>query len=120
MTITCDCTDWMVEHCPGVVHVDRTARPQIIDEADNPSMHRVLTDYHRLTGLPCFINTSFNMHEEPIVCTPSDAVRAFQIGHLDYLAMGNWLLRNSQPLDRDVDSSRFETLLNRRGCDHRY
>ena len=69
MTITFDCTDWMAENCPGVVHIDNTARPQLVDSNDNPSMHRVLGEYQKLTGLPCLINTSFNMHEEPIVCS---------------------------------------------------
>jgi carbamoyltransferase len=92
MTITFNCTDWMKQHCPAVVHVDGTARPQLVDEETNPSYARILQEYHKLTGLPCVINTSFNMHEEPIVCTPTDAVRAFNDGGLDYLAMGNYLI----------------------------
>ena len=39
------------------------------------------------------VNTSFNMHEEPIVCTPEDAIRSFKEGHLDYLAIGNHLVK---------------------------
>jgi carbamoyltransferase len=96
MTITVDCTDWMKKHCPAVVHVDGTARPQIIAKESNPSYYRIVEEYRKLTGLPTLINTSFNMHEEPIVCTPADALRAFVEGHLDYLAMGNYLLRNPQ------------------------
>lgn len=115
MTITCFCTEWMAEHCPGVVHVDGTARPQLVSEPDNPSMYRILDEYRRITGLPCLINTSFNMHEEPIVCSPADALRAFKLGHLDYLAMGNWLLEAEAPLRRHADPSRYESLLNRRG-----
>jgi carbamoyltransferase len=99
MTITFDCTDWMKKHCPAVVHVDGTARPQIIDKQANPSYHRILEEYRKLTGLPTLINTSFNMHEEPIVCTPADALRAFLEGHLDYLAMGNYLLRNPRSVE---------------------
>lgn len=94
MTLTFDCTDWMKTHCPGVVHVDGTARPQIVHEQDNPSYYKIIEEYRRLTGLPSIINTSFNIHEEPIVCTPQDAVRAFKIGHLDYLAIGNFLVKN--------------------------
>jgi carbamoyltransferase len=41
------------------------------------------------------VNTSFNIHEEPIVCTPQDAIRAFQKGHLDALAIGPFLAQNS-------------------------
>jgi carbamoyltransferase len=51
-----------------------------------------LLAYHRLTGIPSLINTSFNMHGEPIVCSPEDALRSFQAGNLDYLAIGNWLV----------------------------
>ncbi len=115
MTITFDCTEWMARHCPGVVHVDNTARPQLVSEEDNPSAYRILKRYHELTGLPCLINTSFNMHEEPIVCTPEDAIRAFKLGHLDYLAIGNWIARNPEPVRRIVDKGRIEVYLNRCG-----
>jgi carbamoyltransferase len=94
MTITFDCTPFMKERCPAVVHVDGTARPQIIDRNVNPTYYGIVEEYYKLTGLPCVINTSFNMHEEPIVCEPSDAIRAFNEGHLDYLAMGDYLLEH--------------------------
>ena len=92
MTITMDCTDWMTENCPAVVHIDRTARPQVVDAESNPSFHKIISYYHQLSGIPAIVNTSFNMHEEPIVCTPSDAVRAYQLGRLDNLAIGPYLL----------------------------
>ena len=92
MTITFDCTDQMIQHSPAAVHVDGTARPQLVTNESNPSFHRVLTNYHELTGIPVLINTSFNMHEEPIVCSPDDAVRAFLLGNLDYLAIGEYLV----------------------------
>ncbi len=94
MTITFDCTDWMKEHCPAVVHVDGTARPQLIDQETNPGYYRILDEYRKITGLPCLINTSFNMHEEPIVCSPLDAIRAFVKGQIEYLAMANYLLQH--------------------------
>ena len=91
MTIILDTTDWTREHCPAVVHVDGTARPQLVNERINPSMYRVLRYYEEKTGVPLLVNTSFNMHEEPIVCTPDDAVRAFLASGIDYLAMGPYL-----------------------------
>ncbi len=97
MTITFDCTDWMLKHCPAVCHVDGTARPQLIKEEDNSEYYRIVENYFDLTGLPCIINTSFNMHEEPIVNTPEDAIRSFIRGHLDFLAIGSFLLSNPQP-----------------------
>lgn len=92
MTITLDCTDWMKEHCPAVVHVDGTARPQIVEAETNPSFHRVIERCFKLSGIPVVVNTSFNMHEEPIVCTPADAIRAYSQGKLDNLAIGSFLL----------------------------
>ena len=92
MTITFDCTPWMREHCPAAVHVDGTARPQLIRREINPGYYDILKEYEKLSGIPCLINTSFNMHEEPIVCSPDDAIRAFLQGNLDYLAIGSFLV----------------------------
>jgi carbamoyltransferase len=92
MTMTFDCTPFMREVSPAAVHVDGTARPQLVTAETNPSFHRVLTEYYQLTGVPSVINTSFNVHEEPIVCSPDDAVRVFLQGQLDYLAIGDFLV----------------------------
>jgi len=96
MTITFDCTPYMRERSPAAVHVDGTARPQLVGPEATPGLHRILTEYRRLTEIPSCINTSFNMHEEPIVCTPQDAIRAFTLGHLDYLAIGSFLVANPE------------------------
>ncbi len=100
MTITRDCTEMAKELCSGVVHVDGTARPQYVCPEAAPGFHSIITHFHRLTGMPSVINTSFNIHEEPIVCTPKDAVRAFLVGHLDYLALGDYLIRNPSLSER--------------------
>lgn len=94
MTITFDCTPVMHELCSGTVHIDGTARPQVVRSEDNPSYYRIIERFEQLTGIPAIINTSFNMHEEPIVCSPDDAIRAFMSSHLDYLAIGPFLARN--------------------------
>lgn len=91
MTITFDCTDHMKQSCPAAVHVDGTARPQLIKRELNPGYYDILAEYEKLSGLSSLINTSFNMHEEPIVCTPEDAIRAFLDGRLDVLAIGGFL-----------------------------
>jgi carbamoyltransferase len=62
MTITFDCTPWMLKNCPGVVHIDGTARPQLVVKEDNPSYYRIISEYKKLTGLPCVVNTSLNSH----------------------------------------------------------
>jgi carbamoyltransferase len=92
MTITFDCTSFMRETCPAAVHVDGTARPQLIRREVCPDYYDILAEYEKLSGIPSIINTSFNMHEEPIVCTPADAVRAFLAGNLTTLAIGPFLV----------------------------
>ncbi|MFZ5801149.1 MAG: carbamoyltransferase C-terminal domain-containing protein, partial [Candidatus Omnitrophota bacterium] len=69
MTITFNSTDYMQKVSPAVVHIDGTARPQILSKEDNPRFYKILKSYHKLTGIPNLINTSFNIHEEPIVCS---------------------------------------------------
>jgi len=93
MTTTTDCRDDMKSMSPAAVHVDGTARPQIVTQKSNQSIHKILHHYLELTGVPSLINTSFNIHEEPIVCTPFDALKAFSDGRLDYLAIGNFLIK---------------------------
>jgi carbamoyltransferase len=83
----------MKKQSPGVVHIDGTARPQIVKKTDNPSFYKIIREYHKITGIPSIINTSFNMHEEPIVMNPKDAVRAYKESTLDYLAIGNYLVK---------------------------
>lgn len=96
MTITFDCTDEMKERCPAAVHVDGTARPQLIRREVNPGYYDIVAEYEKLSGVPCLINTSFNMHEEPIVCSPEDAVRAFLLGRIDALIMGPFLAEHPE------------------------
>jgi len=92
MTVCFDCTEDMRALCPGVVHVDGTARPQIVHREDNPGFYRIIELFKERTGLPAVINTSFNMHEEPIVCSPYDAIRAWRESELDALAIGPFLV----------------------------
>lgn len=93
MTRTFDCTTEFAENHPAVVHVDGTARPQIVDEATNGDYYRVIRRYCELTGDKAVINTSFNRHEEPIVCTPGDAIAAVESGMIDVLVIGPFIAR---------------------------
>jgi carbamoyltransferase len=88
MTVTFDCTEAMQAASPAVVHLDGTARPQLVYEEADPGYYRILRLVHERSGVPSILNTSFNMHGEPIVCTPEDALRCFREGHLDALALG--------------------------------
>ena len=94
MTITFDCTDQMKKDCPAAVHVDGTARPQLIRREVNEGYYDIVKEYEKLSGISSLINTSFNMHEEPIVCNPHDAIRAFLDGNLDVLAIGPYLVKS--------------------------
>lgn len=100
MTMTFDCTPEMVRLSPAVVHVDGTARAQLVTPRANPGLHAILEAYHRRTGIPSLVNTSFNMHEAPIVMTPEDAIQSFQEGRLDYLALGEFIV--SREANRDL------------------
>ena len=96
MTITVDCTQRMKEESPAVVHIDGTARPQLVSETNNPGLHSILYSYYKLTGIPSLINTSFNPHEEPIVCNPNEAIKAFLDCELDFLQIGIFIVEGNQ------------------------
>jgi carbamoyltransferase len=72
---------------PAVTHVDFSARIQTVDEERNPRFYHLLDAYHRLTGCPVLVNTSFNVRGEPIVCTPEDAYRCFLATDMDALVL---------------------------------
>jgi carbamoyltransferase len=102
MTVTFDCSPFARQGMPGVVHIDGTARPQLVRQERNPGFHAIISAFHQRTGLPAVINTSFNMHEEPIVCTAGDCVRAFLEGRLDYLAIGSNLIEHPRGTDHPL------------------
>ena len=85
MTITCNVKqDWRAR-IPAVVHVDGTARPQIIRRAHNPLYYDILAAFKQLSGLPTMINTSFNVHEEPIINRPEECARALLDDRVDFV-----------------------------------
>lgn len=96
MTITYDVTERCKREAPAVVHVDGTARPQVLRREINPGYYDILDEYHKTTGLSVLVNTSFNIHEEPIVCTPQDAIKAFYESNLDTLVLGPFLVINDR------------------------
>ncbi len=90
MTITAQATPALAERCPVAVHVDGTARPQVVTAAGDPALHALLTAWRGRSGQPALINTSFNLHGEPIVHSPQDALRSFAASGLDVLLMDGW------------------------------
>ena len=95
MTVCLEATQRFRVDCPGAVHVDGTARPQVLHYHENPVLYRVLEAVGQRTGVPVLINTSFNIHEEPIVCTPGDAARAWKKAKLDALWLGEYLVERT-------------------------
>jgi carbamoyltransferase len=93
MTITCDVKPEWRERIPAVVHVDGSARPQTIRSGDNPLYYGVLDLYHQRTGTPVLVNTSFNVHEEPIVDTPEQALKSLIDGRIDHIVTPQKLYR---------------------------
>lgn len=80
------------EVIPAVTHVDQTARVQTVTKEDNDLLYDLISEFHRLTGVPCILNTSFNDAGEPIVETPEDAIICFLNTEMDYLVLGPYLL----------------------------
>jgi carbamoyltransferase len=78
---------------PAVTHVDYTARVQTVHRDTNPAYYDLLYRFEQLSGCPVLINTSFNVRNEPIVCTPEDAFRCFMGSDIDMLVVGNSILR---------------------------
>ena len=80
---------------PAVTHVDGSARPQTVDREINPRYWAVLDAFESRTGVPVLLNTSFNI-QEPIVCTPDEAVSTFLRSEADALAIGNfWVTKHA-------------------------
>jgi carbamoyltransferase len=77
---------------PSVTHVDYSARIQTVDFEVNPRLHTLLKTFKTKTGYGILVNTSFNIRDEPIVCTPDDAYRCFMGTEMDVLVMGNTIL----------------------------
>jgi len=71
---------------------DATARPQILERAWNPEYHAVISEFQRRTGVGAVLNTSFNLHGEPVVCSAADAVDTFERSGLPHVAVGHWLI----------------------------
>ncbi len=94
------------ERLPAVTHVDATARIQIVTEAENPSLWKLLTEFHRLTGVPVLLNTSFNNFAEPIVQSVADALRCLVTTTLDCVVMpGHAIRRRPKIADAVLSSS---------------
>lgn len=96
MTLNFDVVNKKREEIPAVVHVDGTSRVQTVNKDTDPLYYHLIKEFYRITGIPVILNTSFNVREEPIVCTPYQAVATFYGSGLDYLAIGDFILKKAR------------------------
>lgn len=92
MTISFDITERAKEDLTAAVHVDNTCRPQILERDDNPVYYDIIKKFEEKTGIGGVLNTSFNLHGEPIVCRPKEAVESFKKIGLDALLCEEYLV----------------------------
>ncbi|QEY57994.1 hypothetical protein FXF61_01820 [Pseudomonas sp. C27(2019)] len=85
MTVTTQVKSKWADKIAAVVHVDGTARPQIIERVVNPLYYAILEEFKKETDLPVLVNTSFNAHEEPIINTPEEALQALKDNRIDFI-----------------------------------
>lgn len=92
MTTTFNVKDVWKKKVPAITHVDGTARPQLISKEVSPNYYAIVNEFYVLTGIPLVMNTSFNIHEEPIVSSPQDALRSLESGAVDCILFNNTIL----------------------------
>lgn len=93
MTLGFNSTAMAREHLPAALHpYDQTARPQAVTRDANPGYHALISAFEKRTGVGCVLNTSFNLHGEPIVATPADAISTFRRSGLSHLVLGDKLV----------------------------
>lgn len=93
MTKTCEVLLEQQTNLKAITHVDGTARIQSVTRKYNERFYKIISEFYKLTGIPVVINTSFNVKGEPIVCNPKDAIRSAKVMNLDYLAIGNFIVK---------------------------
>ena len=101
MTSTVDIYGEFKKRCPAVVHIDETARPQLISKKDNNFIWKVLTQWENISGELGLVNTSFNRHEEPIVNTFNEGLSGLDINMIDVL----WVIDGDMKIRRISRSS---------------
>lgn len=96
MIMAFEVADGKHEDIQSAMHwVDHTTRPQTVSRQTNSRYWDLLEAFRRLTGVPAVLNTSFNVKDEPIVCTPRDAVRCFYGSGMDALVIGSFVIEKA-------------------------
>jgi carbamoyltransferase len=81
------------EELGAITHKDNTCRIQTVNDRINPRVTKLLNKFKEIAGIPAILNTSFNDNGEPIVESPQDAIRSFENMDIDYLVIGNFVVR---------------------------
>jgi len=92
---------------PAITHVDGSARIQTISADQNPKYHRLIKKFEENTGCGVIINTSFNVRGEPIVESPKDAINCFLHTQMDFLVMGNYLVKKNEVGEKMQDNKEY-------------
>ena len=92
---------------PTVTHIDGSGRLQTVRKGQNPLYYKLIKEFGKLSGIPIVVNTSFNIRSEPIVCTPKDAFRCMMGTGIDYLVMGNFLVKRDDNPQHMWDSEKI-------------
>jgi carbamoyltransferase len=85
MTMTCEVLQSVKHKIPAVVHKDNTARPQIVDSNSNLTLNNILEELNKITGIPLCVNTSLNVHEEPINYRLIESIKLIEARIIDVL-----------------------------------
>ena len=97
MVITFDSTKLAQKDLPAAMHpYDMTIRPQIVTKDYNLDYYNIIEEFSKITGKGAILNTSFNLHGEPNILTPEDALHTVENSDLKYLAMGNYLFEKKK------------------------
>jgi carbamoyltransferase len=104
---------------PAIIHLDGSSRVQILHRDDNPLYYDLIQAFHRLTGIPMLLNTSFN-DREPIVCSPEHACQTYLKTRFDAMFLGSFLVNGPKPWERkpqlsdfDLDARHFDSFSSR-------
>ena len=92
MTMTFDCKDEFVENYPAACHIDNTARPQIVSKYDDAFTWNILFNYYKMTGKKALINTSFNLHNWPIIAIKEVALESWLKSDTDCILIENVMI----------------------------
>lgn len=102
MIVTFPTTEKAQKELRAAMHpYDFTIRPQIVSNEWNPSYHHLISEFEKLTGIGGILNTSFNLHGEPVVCSLADAIHTLEDSGLEYLALGPWLITKKESKQKD-------------------